>query len=215
MRLSKLIFILLCMLSLGACKEEYVYPNVLTELTELQTDENGRFKNLITDRGESFGIAKLTQDSLLVSDTLYRALTVYAPIEGETDLVHIYSANAVFSKIPVKRLDVATEIKTDPVDIQSIWRSGRYLNMILRVQVKNSTHVFHFIEDGITANSDGTRTLSLTFHHDRKKDYEAFTQKICFSIPLWYYESRLQKGDKICLSLNTYKEGVVTKEFIF
>ena len=105
------------------------------------------------------------------------------------------------------------QIKTDPVDIQSIWLSGNYVNMILLVQYKDQTHAYHFIDEGFTANEDGTRTLNLRLYHDRKNDYEAFTKQVYLSVPLKKYLQSLQKGDKIRFYLNTYKEQETYREF--
>ena len=219
MILIRLFYILLCMLSLGACKEEYSYPNVLTELTEVQTDAEGKMSTLITDRGESYAITQHTFKHTLVADTTYRMLTVYEPIEGPTNQVLLYSSQLVFSKTPRPMSSFENGIKTDPVDIQSIWYSGNYLNMILLVQTKDKPHIFRFVDQGIHISDNpadkGKKVLDLTIYHDRKDDYEAFTSKYCFSIPLKTFNDKMQKGDLIRFHLNTYKEGIVTREFNF
>ena len=220
MILTKLFYILLCMLSLGACKEEYSYPNVLTQLTEIQTDTEGRMVRLITDLGQSYEISLVSSNNkVLVADTLYRMLTVYELGEEPTDPIYIYSAKPVFSEIPKPMSSFENGIKTDPVDVQSIWYSGNYLNMILLVQTKNTPHVFHFVNLGIHTNDAPTnkeqKVLDLTIYHDRRGDYEAFTSKYCFSIPLKTFNDQLHKGDLIRFHLNTYKEGTVTREFNF
>lgn len=226
MILFRLFFILLCMFSVGACKEDYSYPNVLTELAEVQTDEKGGLKELTTDRGETFTVAKYTSTITFTADTLYRMLTVFEPIEANSNQLLVYTAQPVFSELPLPFEQVKDSMKTDPVDIQSIWRSGNYLNMILHVQTKEKPHEFHFVDQGICpynqkpeGNSPQAeqkrQVLELTFYHDRKEDYEAFTSKYCFSIPLKTYEGKLRKGDKIRLHLNTYKEGFTIREFDF
>ena len=50
------------MLSMGACKEEYEYPDVITEFTEIQTDKNGKPCQLITDQGKTFQITGLPEN---------------------------------------------------------------------------------------------------------------------------------------------------------
>ena len=216
MILTRIFFILLCMLSLGACKEEYTYPNVLTELTEIQTDAKGQLKELTTDRGEVFTIVQQQANNKFVADTLYRMLTIYEPIIGQTNQILVHSAQSVLSEIPIPASSFEEGIKTDPVDIQSIWKSGNYLNMILLVQTKDKPHVFHFVDQGISLLGNGKRkVLDLTIHHDRKGDYEAFTTKYCFSIPLKTFKHKMQEGDLIRFHLNTYKEGVTTREFKF
>ena len=54
-----IVYSLLCILLLGACKEdEYVYPNVITTFIDAATDESGTLQKLITDKGESLQILK-------------------------------------------------------------------------------------------------------------------------------------------------------------
>ena len=206
-------FLLLCMLFIGACKEDYVYPDVLTEFTELKTDKEGIPASLLTDRDESFTIQEVPETYKLKSDTVYRAVTMYQLLEENSSKVRMYNALSVFSPIPVSAEKFGQEIKMDPVDIRSMWITSRYLNFILNIQAKEKPHSYHFIDQGIHNNTDGSRTLLFTFHHDRKDDYEAFTRKVYFSIPLRHYEGKLQKGDKIQLRINTYKEGEVIREF--
>ena len=221
MILIRIFFILLCMLSLEACKEdEYAYPNVLTELTETETDSDGMLSQLTTDQGETFKVCEQPADYKFKTDTLYRMLTVFEIMNEQTKQLKVYSARPVFSKVPQPESYFKGSIKTDPVDIQSIWRSGNYLNLILNVQTKDKPHAFHFVDQGIhtcdtTASTTKTQVLEITFFHDRKQDYEAFTTKYCFSIPLRPYQNKMRKGDKIRLHINTYKEGETTREFNF
>ena len=224
MILFRLSFILLCMLSLGACKEDYSYPNVLTELTEIQTDENGHLKVLTTDRGETFTVGKYVSTTQFTADSLYRMLTVFEPLEEHPNQLLVHVAQPVFSEFPILVNQLEDGMKTDPVDIQSIWRAGNYLNMILHIQTKEKRHKFHFIDHGISPyethsstsqDNKGKQVLELTFYHDRGEDYEAFTSNYCFSIPLRPYEEKLKKGDIIRIHLNTYKEGFITREFKF
>ena len=77
MIITKILFILLCMFSLGACKEDYTYPNVLTELSEVRTDAAGKLKQLTTDDGSIFSIGMQPAEYKFRPDTLYRMLTVF------------------------------------------------------------------------------------------------------------------------------------------
>lgn len=222
----RLFIILLCMLSLGACKEEYTYPNVFTELAEVQTDASGGLKVLTTDRGAAFTVGNFASTTKFTPDSLYRMLTVFEPIPGQVNTLFVHSARPVFSELPKPADSFEDGIQTDPVDIQSIWRSGNYLNMILRIQTKDKPHKFHFVDQGIypyngqnnqdtPANEENKKVLELIFYHDRGDDFEAFTTKYCFSIPLYPYEGMMKKGDIVRLQLNTYKEGAIVREFEF
>ena len=90
----------------------------------------------------------------------------------------LYNTQLVISPVPLSESKFK-EIKTDPVAIQSIWRGGNYLNLILQVKVKDQKHGYHFIENKLE-NKDGEQTLYLTLYHDRNNDIEVSTVKsIC------------------------------------
>jgi hypothetical protein len=81
--------------------------------------------------------------------------------------------------------------------------------------VKDQKHDLDFIENGVAENPDGTKTLTLTLYHDRKNDVEGFDEKYYLSIPLWHYQDKLNKGDQIVFQLNTYKEGMTSRNYTY
>ena len=125
----------------------------------------------------------------------------------------LYNTQLVISPVPLSESKFK-EIKTDPVAIQSIWRGGNYLNLILQVKVKDQKHGYHFIENKLE-NKDGEQTLYLTLYHDRNNDIEGFNRKVYLSVPLWAYAGKLHKGDKIVFNIRTYKEGMTSRIFYF
>lgn len=200
----------------GCKKEDYVYPSVVTEFIGAQTNNDGTISQLVADDGTIYSV--LQRDGLgeLVADTLYRTISIYEPItqeNGKGNVAQLYSCQLVLSVNPLPASDFKGNIKTDPVDIQSIWLSGEYLNMILLVQYNELSHLYHFVDEGITSDQSGTQTLNLRLFHDRNNDYEAFTKQVYLSVPLKNYLQLLRKGDKIRFNLNTYKEGETYREF--
>lgn len=209
--------LLLCTLLTGGCKEEeYVYPSVLTEFISVQTDESGTIARLVADNGTTYAVLQREGLDGLKADTLYRSLSIYEPVTidaTEAVSAQLYSCQLVPSPYPLPASAFKNGVKTDPVDIQSIWFSGDYLNMILLVQYKEIPHLYHFVDEGITGNTDGSHTLNLRLYHNRNNDYEAFTQKIPLSIPLDKHLKELKAGDTIRFYLHTYKEGETYREF--
>ena len=205
--------IFFAVLVLTSCGEEaYVYPDLITEMVCLKTDNQGFGTHFVTDEGHTWHLAKDNRPDSLTADSTYRVVSRYAPL-NETD-AKVYSLYKTISTLP--KLESAYEsIHTDPVSIQSIWRSGDYLNMVLQIMVKDQKHELSFIENGITTNADGTQTLTLTLYHDRKGDVEGFNEKHYLSIPLWHYQDILNKGDQIVLQLNTYKEGMTSRNYTY
>ena len=216
MKVLNLCFLLLlCMLTLEGCKEEeYVYPDVLTEFINIRTDHSGTLKELITDQGKVLSVQPREGLSGLTPDSIYRTVSVYQLQEStEGNEVYLYSSQLILAALP-RPADQFEPIKTDPLNIRSIWKSGEYINFILLPMVKEKSHAFHFIDQGIT-ETNGKRTLNLTIYHDRNNDEEAFTREVYLSIPLWGYRNVLEKGDQIVVQINTYEEGMITRSFTY
>ena len=212
-RFSTRYLILFAVLVFTSCGEEaYVYPDLITEMVCLKTDNQGFGTHFVTDEGHIWHLSKDNRPDRLTADSTYRVVSRYAPL-NETD-AKAYSLSKTISTLPKPESEYQS-IHTDPVSIQSIWRSGDYLNMILPIMVKEQKHELSFIENGIRTNADGTQTLILTLYHDRKGDVEGFNEKHYLSIPLWHYQDILNKGDQIVLQLNTYKEGMTSRSYTF
>ena len=209
----KAIYIFLSAVLLSACgKEDYVYPNLITDITCLKTNAEGFGTQIVTDQGIVWQLQEGNRPDSLTADSTYRVVSRFAPI-NETE-AQAYAFWKVIAPLP-KPAEAYDIIHTDPVSIQSIWRSGDYLNMVLHIKVKDLEHELSFIENGITSGNDGTQTLMLTLFHDRKGDVEGFDQKFYLSVPLWHYQDKLNKGDQIVFQLNTYQEGMTSRTFIY
>lgn len=211
--LFKLPIILLAAIYLTACgEEEYVFPNLITEMSCLKTDSEGFGSQIITDDGMVWQLQANNRPDSLTADSLYRVVSRFAPItESEAEA---YSFWKVIAPLPKPEREFLST-HTDPVNLQSIWKSGDYLNLILRVMVKDQEHELSFIENELRTNGNKKRTLTLTLYHDRKSDIEGFSQKFYLSVPLWHYKGKLNKGDTIVFRLNTYKEGMTSRTFIY
>lgn len=196
----------------GCGEEEYVYPDLITEMACLQTDSNGFGVQIVTDEGKVWQLLEGNRPDELTPDSIYRVYSRYAPMT-DTE-AKAYTLQKVISTLPQPESEFEN-IQTDPVRIQSIWRSGDYLNMVLQVMMKDKAHSFSFIENGTTIDEEGTQTLTLTLFHDSKEDTEAFDQKVYLSIPLWPYQNQLNPGDVIQLLLNTYEEGMISRTYTY
>ena len=206
-------FILFATTLLTACgEEEYIFPNLITEMACLRTDAEGFGTQIITDEGTVWHLQKGNQPDELTADSIYRVVSRFAPITDSE--AKAYSFWKVISPLPKPEREYEST-HTDPVSLQSIWRSGNYLNMVLQVLVKDKEHELSFIESSLRITSNRKQTLMLTLYHDRKGDVEGFYQKFYLSVPLWHYEGILNKGDQIVFQLNTYEEGMTSRTFIY
>ena len=213
-QLLKIIGILFTAAMLNACGEEaYIYPNLITEMTCLKTNSEGIGTEIITDNGQVWHLKLGNRTDSLTADSTYRVVSRIAPITDSD--AEVYSLWKVISPLPKPEREYEST-HTDPVSLQSIWRSGDYLNMVLQVLVKDQEHELSFIETALRTNETNKKqTLMLTLYHDRKGDVEGFYQKFYLSVPLWHYKGILNKGDMIVFQLNTYKEGVIQRTFTY
>ena len=196
-----------------ACGEdEYVYPDLVTEFSCLTTDAKGYGTQIVTDEGKVWHLQEGNRPNKLTPDSTYRVVSRFAPIDDT--YATAYSLWKAISPIPQPE-NMYETIHTDPVSIQSIWKSGNYLNLVLQIKVKDKQHELSFIDHGIVTNEDGTQTLTLTLFHDRKDDVEGFDEKHYLSVPLWHYQDQLNQGDQIVINLNTYKEGMTSRTYIY
>lgn len=212
-KLLKKIGILFTAALLSACGEtEYVFPYLITEMSCLNTNSEGIGTEIITDNGDIWHLQEGNRPDSLTADSTYRVVCRFAPI-SETD-AEAYSFWKVIAPLPKQEWEYETT-HIDPVSLQSIWRSGDYLNMVLQVLVKDKEHDLSFIETDLRTNANGKRTLMLTLYHDRKGDVEGFYQKFYLSVPLWHYQDKLNEGDNIVFQMNTYEEGIIQRTFTY
>lgn len=198
---------------LAACGEdEYVYPDLVTEFSCLKTDAEGFGIQIVTDEGKAWNLQEGNRPNKLTPDSTYRVISRYAPIDGTYATAYYFGQ--VTAPIPQPE-NMYETICTDPVNIQSIWQSGEYLNLILLISVKDKKHELSFVDHGITVDKEGRQTLTFTLFHDRKDDVEGFNEKHYLSVPLWHYRNQLNKGDLIVFNLNTYKEGMISRTFTY
>lgn len=218
MKTGSYIIIASCILSFSSCKkDEYVYPSVLTEFADIKTDNHGKLSYINSDNGNIYQIKDRSGLEGFTPDSIYRTLSIFEPLtdESENMAATLYSCQFVISIIPTTEDKFPHGIKTDPLDIDRIWRSGNYVNMVLDIMAKDKSHILNFVDNGITNNNDGTKSFNITVYHDQNGDYEAFTKKAYASVPLWQYHDIIKEGDKIIIHINTYKEGKTIREFCY
>lgn len=105
-------------------------------------------------------------------------------------------------------------MKTDPVELQSIWLGYDYLNILLGIKAQNGRHIVDFIEDEVTADAaTGQVTVHLTLFHDNVEDVQAYTRRAYASAPLWKYATAGVQKVTVYFTVNTYSEGPKTYEF--
>lgn len=185
-------------------EDDYVYPSLLSEFADVATDASGAFTHICTDNGQTLPIVNASElvAEGVIPDTIYRVLSRYELVDEGAKL---YSLQAIAAPYALPADSFPNGIKSDAVAMQSIWRGGNYLNMILLVKAQRGKHIFQFVEDSLTVSSSGKHTLYLRLYHDADGDVQAYTQKACLSVPLHPYSSRLSLGDTIIFSIPTHQ----------
>jgi hypothetical protein len=112
--------ILLCLfaplLFIACSDDDYVYPNVLTEMIDLVTDNTGTATYLKSDEGVIWSIQPRAGLDGLTPDSVYRTVTMYAPVNTSQPSsleAILYNTQIAISPIP-KAKDTFKEIHTDP-----------------------------------------------------------------------------------------------------
>lgn len=198
------------LLLMTACGEdEYYYPPVKFEFVTVVAGEDGRIQTLITDKWESLPVSEDLTGSTLQSEETRRLLSNYETIsEGANATARIYSLQSLVTPPPLPADNKAYEdgIKTDPVDVVSIWMGRNYLNMILNLKVSQGKgHVFGIVEDTSELASKGIVTLLL--YHNANEDKGFFDRRAYISVPLLKYADEERPGGRITIKFKYHTFG--------
>lgn len=199
---------------LSSCDENdgYVYPSVKLEFLTAETGDDGRIRSVVTDEGIRFPIEKDHTRSQLDPNESVRIMSNYEVLtSGDNEPeVRIYGLMQVVSVDPKPRAEFENGVRTDPVDVTSVWLGQDYINMVLGIRWQNAKHQFHFIEESVTGGVDGRPDVTLSLYHDDGGDMQAYSQKAYLSVPL---KNTYPHGAHIKFMFNTYNKGVKCYEF--
>lgn len=193
----------------SSCKEEkqYVYPSVKLEFLTAQTNDAGNLLYLIKDDGSKLRVVTdhTATQFTVGSETrvVCNYVTLEEPTTTEEGTAEVYALLSPVSLQPIKLASPETDMKTDPLTVQSIWLSGKYINMVLLVKAQDGKHFFHFIEDSITVDN-GRNKVYLTLYHDKGDDVEAYSKNAYASVPLASYISQYKEEFYISFRVQTY-----------
>lgn len=204
--------LLICsILLLWACKDEdYHYPDLLTDMVEIDTDNSRNIKLLRSDDGKEYSLSKkaLLEDG--TPDSTYRVRCRFCIDDERT--VTLYGLSILQSPHPELPAHFNDSILVDPVKITSVWKSGNYINLHLGVMTKQEkTQKLHFVKTELQPAANGKQRIDLTLFHNQNNDPEAFTKEVFMSCPLQSLD--LEDGDSIYMHITTY-EGLKTYGFV-
>lgn len=189
-------------LTLAACsKDDDPIVAYRQDLAELATDHNGRVAKLILDNADTLAVTnKEAITQTLVPDTTYRVKAVFLKTRQEAEVV---SLQTIFCMAPLA--EKPAEMKVDAITADAIWRSGRYLNLLVSFKTSGTEkHKILFVEDGITTQADGSKLLHITLAHDRQNDGRTYTTRSYISCLLSGYNDLLTPGrDSVSIAVPT------------
>lgn len=173
-----------------ACSSEQdTYPNVITEMADIHTDEAGNTTTMELDNGQAFGITNPT--SGLKSSHTYRVLAGYVALGDKATL---YSSQGAYILN-----DSTLTPQNDPTRVVSVWRTDRYINLHLAPLTQGGIQHWGIITDSIVGEH---RYLYL--HHNQNGDPTSYTTDVYASLPI-------EGNDRITLRIKTF-EGTRTFE---
>lgn len=201
----RLLCFILVILSFVQCDkdDDFVYPNVLTDFMDIYTNENKLVDRIQADGSQLLFLNNILQGENLQSDTLYRAVGMYS-LPDESGHTSVYNVSLIYAGKPHKRENI-TAIKTDPLNIESVYRGGNYLNIVALPMMQNNVHSYAFVEDSIRFDRLGKKKLFLKLAHNQNGDRESFPRRVYLSIPLGEYD--MNEGDTVILRANIYNKG--------
>lgn len=199
---------------LTACGEDdYYYPSVKLEFVTIEAGEDGRIQTLLPDKGASLPVLEDRTGSAISPNTSRRVMSNYEVLSGG---VKIYSLQSLITPVPKPEDDPVYKdgVKTDPVEVVSIWLGRDYLNMILNLKVSTGKgHTFGIVED--TSELETKGIVDMLLYHDANSDEEYYNRRAYISVPLAQYIDR-ENPEQIKIKFNTCKkDGSVDKYYEF
>lgn len=187
------------------------YSYMQADMCEAYTTSDSQLLSITTDDGTSWQIeSATTADWINRPDTTYRALVYYNNVSKEGANTHMMQITSI-QQVPVisilNKLKIA-KVKTDPVEVVSLWKAstGKYINVRLNVKTGSVSddakgQTIALIKDSTTTAADGRTCCYLKLYHDQGDVPEYYSQTVLFSLPV----SKIS-ADSVSISIQTYSE---------
>lgn len=193
-RLLPFVFSLLSfvLLSCSEDKDDAPYPSLITEMADCPTNSDGTMVKIVLDDDTELPLSNPQTD--LKPNVTYRALAGFALDNGKVRLYSLKSATLL--------RDSTSVAQCDPVNVTSIWRTRRYINLHLLPKTQGGEQSWGFITDSIVGNR-----AYLRLHHRQGTDPTSYSTDVYASLPL-----KLLEANQYTIRINTFSG---TKEFSF
>ncbi|MFW5552991.1 MAG: hypothetical protein ACOCNA_05215 [Prevotella pectinovora] len=156
-------------------------------------------------------------------DTVCRALLYYdaarLPESAVEATVRPVAIGRVLMPKVVNRMALAADLPTDPVVMETAWRSNNHKYINLGLQLKTGTtdgnvaaQAIGWVYTGSTTLDGGAQRHSFMLAHSQNGVPQYYSTPLYVSLALDELPVKLGDGDEIEVSVNTYK-GVVSRTF--
>jgi hypothetical protein len=192
------LFFLFCLLSCGHNEEPY--PAIITEFSNIRSNIDGVLVSFTTDRDQTFRIA----NRLAGYDTCstYRAVCGYvANSDSVATVYQLYGAWYL-------RDSTSIPLRQDPVEVLSVWRTRRYLNMQLSSRTQGGRQYWGFRVDSVQASH-----VYLSLYHNQNDDVASYPSDVYASLPLDSVKA-LKTGDSLSFTAITL-QGPKTWKWLY
>lgn len=178
---SLLLFVLL---SCSDDKEDGPYPSIVSEMADCPTNSEGTMMKIVLDNDTELPLSN--PQTGLKPNVTYRALAGFALDNGKVRLYSLKSATLL--------RDSTSVAQCDPVNVTSIWRTRRYINLHLLPKTQGGEQSWGFITDSIVGNR-----AYLRLHHRQGTDPTSYSTDVYASLPL-----KLLEANQFTIRINTF-----------
>ena len=181
------LLLLITSFSLSSCRDDNddsPYPSIVTEMADCPTNSEGTMVKIVLDNDTELPLSN--PQTGLKANVSYRALVGYTLGKGQATLYSIKSAHIL--------RDSTNVAQCDPVNVTSIWRTRRYINLHLLPKTQGGEQSWGFITDSIVGNR-----AYLRLHHRQGTDPTSYSTDVYASLPL-----QLLEANKFTIRVNTF-----------
>lgn len=186
-------------------------------------DHDGKFTAAITDDDLSLTLQPTIAAGWSAPDTVCRALLYYDAAQlsesAREAAVRPVAIGRVLMPKVVNRSALAADLPTDPVVMETAWRSKNHKYINLGLQLKTGTtdgnvaaQAIGWVYTGSTTLDGGALRHSFMLAHSQNGVPQYYSTPLYVSLSLDELPVTPGDGDEIEVSVNTYK-GVVSRTF--
>ncbi len=185
-RLLSFVFSLLpfVLLSCSDDNDDSPYPSIVSEMADCPTNSEGTMMKIVLDNDTELPLSN--PQTGLKPNVTYRALAGFALDNGKVRLYSLKSATLL--------RDSTSVAQCDPVNVTSIWRTRRYINLHLLPKTQGGEQSWGFITDSIVGNH-----AYLRLHHRQETDPTSYSTDVYASLPL-----KLLEANQFTIRINTF-----------